>query len=258
MKLHIITLALDAMPFITRHLSVFEESELDFTWHIIEGAAENVGSTKWCQPQRPRLSRDGTSEYLNSIVSHPRVKLYRRQFWKGGKDMMVNMPLIHIREQCTLLQVDSDEIWKPWQVCKISELFEQNLLLDQMIFQCRYFVGRDIVINIENELRYKNLHWPRAWRFQPGMRFISHEPPVLMPHPRRAFSAHETHGMNLIFDHFSYAIESQVDMKSRFYGYVNAVTHWRRLQANTIWPVKLKDFLPWANEHSIAERIIEL
>ena len=79
-----------------------------------------------------------------------------------------------------------------------------------------------------------------------------------MPHPRRAFSAHETHGMNLIFDHFSYAIESQVDMKSRFYGYVNAVTHWRRLQANTIWPVKLKDFLPWANEHSIAERIIEL
>ena len=50
-----------------------------------------------------------------------------RQFWKGGKDEMVNMPLGDIRNECVLMQIDSDEIWKPEQLVKIVEQFKSNV-----------------------------------------------------------------------------------------------------------------------------------
>lgn len=255
MKLHVITLALDAMPFIRRQIDILESSGLDYVWHVIEGAANNVGSTRWCKPQTPRLSRDGTTEYLNMLSGHERIKLYRKQFWAGGKDEMVNSPLDGIHNECVLMQIDADEIWRPEQLVQIVQLYKNTILLDKMDFICRYFVGRDIVINIENELKYTPFPWVRSWRFQPGMKFISHEPAVLMKNPRRSLSVHETHKLGLVFDHYSYVTEAQVAYKQKFYGYDNAVTHWRRLQTNTHWPVALKQFLPWAGENSIAEKI---
>ncbi len=255
MDLHIITLCLDSMPYLRRHIDIFENSGISYFWHVVEGAANNVGSTRWCKPQKARLSTDGSSEYLNMMSGHCRLKLYRRQFWKGGKDEMCCAPLSSIRESCVLMQIDSDEIWKPEHLVKIVEQFKNNILLDQMSFICRYFVGPDIIINIENELKYTPFPWTRAWRFQPGMKFISHEPAVLMANPRRSLSLHETYKMGLVFDHYSYATESQLAYKQQFYGYDNAVTHWRRLQVNTQWPVQLSKFLPWAGKNSIAERI---
>ena len=78
-----------------------------------------------------------------------------------------------------------------------------------------------------------------------------------MAHPRRSLSVHETHKMGLVFDHFSYVTESQVAFKQKFYGYDNAVTHWRRLQVNTQWPVQKVVEIPFrgAGKNSIAERI---
>jgi len=255
MKLHIETLVLDGMPFIKQHLPIYEASGLDFTWHIVEGAAANTGSTRWCRPQAPRLSRDGTAEYLNSIARHPRVKIYRKQFWSGGKDEMARAPVAAMKEDCVLLQADSDEIWTAENLQKIVHLFEVRHELDAMVFQCRYFLSRDIVVNIQNELNHGKFHWARAWRFRPGMNWKSHEPPLLTTAPRCELNVHETFALGLVFDHFSYVTEAQVTYKEKFYGYHNAVTLWRRLQANTIWPVHVKQFLPWSHAHSICERI---
>jgi hypothetical protein len=249
------TLVLDGAPFIFQHLPIYEASGLDFTWHVCEGAAANTGSTRWCKPQNPRLSRDGTAEYLNSLARHPNVKIYRKQMWPGGKDEMARVPLSKINEECVLLQADSDEIWTAENLKKIVSLFEARHDLDAMTFQCRYFLARDIVVNIENELRHGKFHWTRAWRFKPGVNWKSHEPPVLTMQPRAELSAHETFALGLIFDHFSYVTEAQVAYKQKFYNYPNAVTLWRRLQANTIWPIHVRQFLPWSNPHSICERI---
>ena len=254
MKLFVFTIVLDGMPFLPNILKSLEETDLDWEWVIAEGAARNVLDTGWCKPIDPRFSRDGTSEWINRAMNNSRLRVYRKQIWHGKLEMC-NKCVSQINEPCVLLQCDSDEYWSASQLHAIVEAFDQNILLDQMSFICRYFVGRDIVINVDNELLYTPFPWTRAWRFQPGMKFFSHEPPVLMPHPRRTLSIHETHKMGLIFDHYSYVTEAQVAFKEKFYGYPNAVTHWRRLQTNTQWPAQLSKFLPWAGKNSIAERI---
>jgi hypothetical protein len=59
-----------------------------------------------------------------------------------------------------------------------------------------------------------------------------------------------------VFDHYAYAIENQVRFKERYYGYRDAVKHWRKLQSHPgPWPVKLKEFLPWVDDRVMAVRI---
>lgn len=97
------------------------------------------------------------------------------------------------------------------------------------------------------------------------MRFISHEPPKLDGDFRSAFSHQETERAGLVFNHYAYATEQQVAFKSAYYGsesnrngfkYKDAVANWKRLQANTKWPVNdLKEFLPWVGDGVRANRI---
>ncbi len=61
----------------------------------------------------------------------------------------------------------------------------------------------------------------------------------------------------LIFDHYAYVYESQVRFKQRYYGYADAVDHWRKLQAHTDFPCKLKDFLPWVTDNAIVDTLIK-
>ena len=40
------------------------------------------------------------------------------------------------------------------------------------------------------------------------------------------------------------------------YNYKGAVAGWDRLQANTVWPCRLKPFLPWVDEESTADLLV--
>jgi hypothetical protein len=84
MKITFLTMALDAMPFITRHIEQFEKLKLDWEWRIAEGVASPSHCTKWCAPMVPRLSLDGTTGYLEALTNwDPRVKLWQREQWNG-------------------------------------------------------------------------------------------------------------------------------------------------------------------------------
>ena len=85
--------------------------------------------------------------------------------------------------------------------------------------------------------------------------FDKHEPPILAGNKGRFMDAPTTSALGLVFDHFSYTTEQQVAYKEKFYGYSNALAHWKRLQKNGEWPTKLKDFLPWTGEEAYAQRI---
>lgn len=229
----------------------------------MEGVAKNVADTSWCHEIAPRLSHDGTAEYLASLDFDPRVKVVHRPLW-NGKLEMVNFPLKSLKEPCLLWQIDSDEIWNEEQIMWMRLMFKRNPEKNEAMFYCRYFVGPDIITVGENcygnNLSYE---WKRVWRFEPGMKFESHEPPVLGGNGRgpNRFSHEETRDAGLVFDHFAYATEKTVRFKQEYYGresglYKNAVNDWRRLQANTKWPVtRLKDFLPWVDDRSRAMRI---
>lgn len=245
------------MPYIERHLPIFEQLKSDWTWIVVEGTSANVRDTAWCRPQSPGLSRDGTSEYLNSVIHHPRVKVFRRQLW-NGKVAMCNRAIAGLTEPCVLLQVDVDEFYTADQIDKIVSIFEQRPDVYRMLFWCRYFLGPDIVATSTDGYGNRaGVEWLRAFRFEPDMVFQKHEPPVLHNNSRGAtMERDETRAMGLVFDHFAWALESQVLAKERFYGYRNAVAQWRKLQANTKWPIDdLRSFLNWVGPNASADKV---
>lgn len=260
MKLHLLTIVLDGMPFLPMQLATFNRLQCDWTWHLVEGPAANVNCTSWCKPQEARLSRDGSHEFIKSLMDHPRVHVRWSHLWRGGKVEMCNAGIEHINEPCLLMEVDVDELWTAEQIECILDLFETVPDRNCARFFCQYLVGPNIVTVGENCYGNNPAEWLRAWRFQPGMKFRKHEPPELAginepvggwEHP---FSREDTRGLGYVFSHWAYVFESQVAYKEKFYGYFGAVNQWKRLQSHRgPWPVKLKDFLPWVDDRAQAD-----
>jgi hypothetical protein len=263
MKLAIVTIVLDGMPFLPMQLACFNRLRCDWHWYISHGAADNTHDTAWCKKQHPRLSSDGSTKFLAELRGHPRISIYEKPLW-DGKTEMVNAGLPNITEPCVLMQIDVDELWTPEQIDTIVEVFENDGRgkASEMRFFCRYFVGPNIVTVGENCYGNNPGEWIRVWRFEPGMRFLKHEPPV-MNHITDGCSVPREDTRNgwkgcegVVFDHWAYVFESQVAYKERFYGYTDAVKHWKRLQAHPgPWPVKLADFLPWCDQRAQADRL---
>lgn len=254
--LAIFTLALDAEPWIEKHLHVFQQLTVPWQWVIAHGAAMNGGSTKWCQPQNPRLSTDGTTEYLHGIDDE-RVTVLEKKSWPS-KDAQCNAALEVITKSVSnssglavpsvLMQVDSDEMWSAKQIETIVRTFAERPQLSSMMFDCRYYVGENLITQGENCFGSRENEWLRAWRYEPGRRFISHEPPVLEgDDPERRMSKRETREIVGRFEHFAYVTEAQVAFKEKFYGYKGAVRQSQALQAYEKFPVELSRFFPFVS-----------
>lgn len=263
MKIHFVTLALDAMPWITFHYPVFRQLPFPWEWSIIEGVAAPKSCTSWVKEIPGRLSGDGTTEYLDSIRDDPRIRIYRGTYWPG-KCAMLNHALERIKEPCLLWQVDADEVWKPDAIERTVEMFTEDTSKNCAYFICRYFVGPDLIITtLDTFGNNRSYEWLRVWRFTPGMKFKSHEPPVLDGVPK-PFSHSDTFPKRLVFDHFSYATEAQVRFKQEYYAgpgnpvghlYKDLVVNWRRLQANDKWPVPLRDFFPFVKDGAMVDKV---
>lgn len=252
MKIVFLTIVLDGMPFITNHLPIFQRLDLDWEWRIAEGVAAPQRCTSWCKPMAPRLSNDGTTEYLDSIAGG-RVKWLALHSWPG-KCSMLNA-FMDIKEPCIIMQIDSDELWLPHQIELIHEMMTTTGA-SRMDFHCRYFVGKDIVVTSKNTYgNHDDYEWRRVWAFRPGMTFETHEPPKIRGDDRKVITQAETERMGLTFQHYAYATEAQVVLKEKYYGYTGAVEQWRKLQQNTVWPTRLGDWLPWVKDETIVDKI---
>lgn len=260
MKIFFLTIVLDGLPWITAHYPMMRSLPFEWEWHVVEGVAANEKCTSWCKQIPPRLSQDGTTQYLNSLKFDNRVKVYQKQLWHGKLEM-VNTPLKAMSDPGLLWQVDSDEIWTAAQVGTMRRMFMQCRDRTEANFFCRYFVGPDIITVGRNCYgNNSDYEWKRVWRYKPGMTFKSHEPPRFGTDKPVPFTHAETCAAGLVFDHFAYSTEATVAFKQIYYGrekglYENAVANWKRLQQNKTWPVKLKRFLPWVDEKVEATRI---
>lgn len=245
--LNIFTLVLDGMPWITGHINVLNRLRVPWQWVIVEGAALNNHCTYWCKPQEHRTSRDGTSQYLDHLAAqHPRVQLLRQPVW-DGKVSMCNAALARLTEPGILLQLDSDEIWTSDQLEKLVAMFNAHNITHAN-FYCNFFMGPNIVTTDNNG------DWVRAWRYKPGQKFTSHEPPVLDGQRHCMMDRTDTKNAGLVFDHMSYVLEPQVQYKQEFYGYANAVEQWKKFQLNKNWPVtRQRDHLTFAGERATAD-----
>jgi hypothetical protein len=254
MKICLFTIVLDGMPWITHHYKMLAGSNLDWRWTIVEGTALPTKDTAWVAGISPRLSMDGTTEYVDSIKDD-RVKVIRRLSWQN-KTEMVNAAVAGFPD-CVLMQVDSDELWTAAQLEKIVSLYARMPGINGMKFFCRYFIGPDIVTVTDNAYGNNSGEWLRSWRFRRGMRFNRHEPPTLNLNRGFFLNRDSTRRAGLVFDHMSWVTESQVRFKCEYYGkqYANGLEGWKRLQENKIWPAKIKDYLPWVDEKAYAAKV---
>ncbi|MDA8140089.1 MAG: glycosyltransferase [Desulfobacteraceae bacterium] len=275
---HFFTIVLNGMPFIEYHIEVFKALNLPWHWHIIEGVADHAHDTAWGKANGGRipaeyhhngLSVDGTTAYLDELARrHPaHITLYRPlagRFW-DGKLAMVSAPMANLPAECLLWQIDADELWTADQIRRMHAMFMAQPMRTAAHFHCHFFVGPELVTISTNAYSHHNdYEWFRVWRYRQGMRWQSHEPPRLMVnqaeqwrdvakiHP---FTHKETEAAGLVFTHYAYVYEHQVQFKEAYYGYKGAVQQWRRLQQAEVLPARLKEYLAWVKDSACADRV---
>lgn len=255
--MHFFTLVLDGMPFIRWHYGQFCQLKCDWKWTVVEGVAAPVADTSWCKPIEPRLSNDGTSDYLDFVSSRDdRVKWIKQPRWRG-KAEMVNTALGRHNHECILMQVDVDELWTAEQIDRICDLFSNDKARTHAFYYCRYFPAFQVETKTKNTYgNNEGYEWIRTWRYFPCMKFKTHEPPIMTGSRLRpnAFKHKETLDAGLQFQHFAYWFRHQAEFKSSYYGYDDAVKHWWDLSENTKWPAKLKEFYPWVKDETVVDR----
>ncbi|MGA1869476.1 MAG: glycosyltransferase family 9 protein [bacterium] len=272
MPVHFFTIVLNGQPFIRYHIDVFTKLPFKWHWHIIEGVANLVHDTSWSvqnggkithEIHRDGRSNDGTSEYLNELArQYPdHITLYRKTpgtFWEGKLEM-VNAPLARINEECLLFQIDADELWTVSQLKKAYMMFVNHPEKTAAYYFCHYFVGEDLVTTTRNTYgNHTGFEWLRTWRYEPGYRWMSHEPPRLCRIDGEGkvedcatvdpFTQSDTEKEGLIFQHYAYVIKEQLCFKEIYYGYARALDKWYALQAQQEFPVILRNFFPWVTD----------
>ena len=273
LPVHFFTIVLNGMPFMSHHIDELRHLPFRWHWHIIEGVAELVGDTAWSRPNGGHIpasfhdhgrSIDGTAEYLDELqrLFPDNITVYRKpvgRFWQGKLEM-VNAPLTTINEECLLWEIDSDECWTHQQLCQGWQMFMDESNRTAAYYWCNFFVGPRLVVSSRNcYSQVPGQEWLRTWRYVPGCRWVAHEPPRLVflegenPVDRASiapFGNDETGARGLVFQHFAYATIDQVRFKEKYYGYHQAVFNWLRLQKETLFPVRLADYLSWVPDNT--------
>lgn len=257
MNLNVFTLALDAMPWMAcTYAELMRLTDIPWQWTIVHGAAMNGGSTRWMQRQVPRLSKDGTTEFLFALKPHPRIKVIENANW-GSKDVMCEAALKTFTKPGVLLQIDGDELWTAPQLRQIRQLFIDDPHLQLARFHCDYFLGP----NIRTTDAGSQNEWLRAWRHEStDQRFLSHEPPNFAGNKGKSLSRIQTQALGLVFQHHAYTLHKHVAMKEKLYGqkYAGLTGGWLKLQQNQNWPLPdIGQFLPQAFKGTPADTIFK-
>ena len=279
LPIHFFTIVLNGKPFIEYHINVFKKLPFKWHWHIVEGVADLINDTAWSlknganisdEFHKNGLSNDGTTEYLKELKKlYPQnITIYRKeiyQFWKGKLEM-VNAPLSEIKEECLLWQVDVDELWTLDQIVQSRQLYVNNPQKTASYYLCNFFVGERLFISSTNTYgNHTEYEWLRTWRYKPGDKWISHEPPALSRIDYSGewidvgkinpFKHSVTKHHNLIFQHYAYVLPEQLMFKEKYYGYNNALSQWKGLQKETHFPQQLKNYFSWVTDEAIVDKI---
>ncbi|MBI5722725.1 MAG: glycosyltransferase family 9 protein [Planctomycetes bacterium] len=278
LPIHFFTIVLNGMPFTRWHIEALRDLPFNWHWHVMEGVADLKHDTAWSVRlggkvpdglHRDGLSIDGTTEYLDGLAKlHPdKITIYRPppgKFW-DGKRQMVNAPLANIAAGCLLWEIDADELWTAPQIVRARQMFIDQPDKTSALYWCWFFVGPDRLVSTRGCYgNHGGGEWLRTWRYRPGDTWAAHEPPFLarqMPDGNwqnvaaiNPIQHDQTERAGLIFQHYAYALEEQLQFKESYYGYKDAVAHWRRLQDNKTFPARLSEFFPWVTDAAMVDR----
>jgi hypothetical protein len=247
------TILLNNLKMLKRQVEEGILNKFDY-WIIVEGAAQNNGSTSWCKPfpseyHNDGKSIDGTHEYLLELAqSTNKVKVVHRSGLWESKDEQVNQifSMMQDIDTCTLWEVDIDEFWE-LDSLKMTEHQLQANKAKAASFLCDYFVGIDEFESHQlivkggwgegNSLRYN-----RVWRWNKGDKFISHEPPLMTGQTNA-----NTLQLPYRFRHHSYTDYETVKFKDNWYGgHEGILNNWASLNlaSKESFPKPLSALLP--------------
>ena len=142
------------------------------------------------------------------------------------------------------MQVDSDELWTAAQFSTVYHMLKSRPVHNAATFWCRYFVGPDLVLaSVPGYANNPAYEWRRAWQFDPGDYFKTHEPPELAG--KTNYANQDTMArLGCVFDHASYCTVEQMEMKAAFYSHMPGLLDgWQRMQS-ALPPFNLKAYLP--------------
>lgn len=181
-------------------------------WHIVEGLASGRANKHRPYSVEPLpeefhhqgLSIDGTTEWLEKAQKdYPDLIHVHRRRNGGGmwvdKIEMLNYVLGAIQEETILVEVDVDELWTADQLLGIRDLLLSSPAppsssevdmqdggtsthpRDCAYFDCHFMVGPQLLTLTPGGYGHSyDYEWLRAWRYRPGMFWLSHAPPMLM------------------------------------------------------------------------------
>jgi MoaA/NifB/PqqE/SkfB family radical SAM enzyme len=279
LPIHFFTIVLNGKPFIDYHINVMKKLPFKWHWHIVEGVADLKHDTSWSLENGGKivdsihnkgLSKDGTAESLDELIRlYPdNVTVYRKEnnsFW-DGKIEMVSKPLENIKEECLLWQVDVDELWTAKQMIEARNMFIKDPSRTAAYFYCFYFVGEKRIIVTDNTYgNHTDYEWLRLWKYRPGDKWLSHEPPRLSRMVAEdvwidlgkvnVFAHSDTKSRNLVFQHYAYVTEEQLKFKEIYYGYKDPVAKWKELNLASPLPVALNNYFEWVTDGAMVEDI---
>lgn len=239
--IHFLTLLLDGMPWLPLQYQFLQRVREPWTWWVVEGSAAGISDTRHCRTQTPRLSTDGSTEYMREVARMDHRVRHLQQWMWPGKTAMCNAAVRQMKESGWVWQLDVDEFWTPEQVTTALDLMQDR---DEAHFFCRYFVGPDrYIYNPGGWGNRQDIEWKRLWRYQPPQEFLNHEPPMMSCRTRRILSHQETERAGLVFNHYAYVLRKQVEFKEAYYNKPGLVEGWLRLQEAPL-PCDLHDFWP--------------
>ncbi len=230
-------------------------------WFIVEGKAENTGSTSWCQ-KIPETIDDNTPELLEEIEEfYSPYRVHVCAVYEKNKDERVNVAISNIKDwikptkKVFLWQLDIDEQWTDEQMDEAEQmLVEQDA--DCGCFHANHFVGPDLVAKGEwgegnaPDDPMRNAY-RRLWRWK-GQMFETHEPPVLEGGNGKEVLLPQR------FNHYAYYFQKDVEFKEKYYGYKDLLIRWATLNAMHDFPQPISRLLDgyWGNSKTIIEKCV--
>jgi hypothetical protein len=266
------TILLNNREYLQKQYEILKQLPFNWDWNISEGVADAVKDTDWCSNDLSQkwhedyLSIDGTTELLNELSLNNKNIHWHRTYNKrdstavssknnvyrkwDGKIEMVNTAIKHSGYKI-LHQLDIDEFWTISQLLIIRELMictDKNT----MQYYCNFFIGNNLIT--KGKYGNRDVDWIRTWKVDNlSYKFETHEPPIIKDLEINLLDKNYTIKANLIFNHYAYVQEESVVFKADYYKRPNLVKQWKRLQEQTNFPVKLKDYFDFIGIDSETE-----
>lgn len=194
-------------------------------WILVEGAANNGGSTAWCNRHKGNIhSDDGTVDMIEKLkeINKNIVHVSNSRKW-NSKDEQVNAAITEIKkltDKCFLWQVDADEYWTINDIIT-NEEYLNYFDADAGLVEFDHYVGDGLLAVGDWG---SGVH-KRIWKWS-GQRFLSHEPPLL-ENEKRSIVCPEK------YKHYAYYFEEDVRFKAEYYkGHESVYSGWKYLRDN--------------------------